>query len=271
MLLLIACPLIAGCQRHVVVEPHVPEGTISRYPAAADLAGRPLDDIAVQAVRTVSDRPLTTQTIRRTAEEAKPAVVAVRSRSRRLLGIAEWRSLGSGFFIHPSGLILTNEHVIKSRDEITVRTHAEEEYDATVVARHEAWDLALLRIEADEPFPVIAMGDSDAVDVGEMAIAIGHPFGLGYTVTFGIISKRPRQSASDDEDDPRKGFLQTDAILHPGSSGGPLITVDGAWVGVNMGGLSDAAGIGFAIPSSRVREFLNSVTSGGQGPANPLR
>ncbi len=255
---LLICSILTGCQRPARTDPHRP--TI--YGPAATLVGRPIDQIAVQAPAALSDAPLTAMSIRRVAEQAKPAVVAIQTR-RTILGLVQTASLGSGFFIHPSGLILTNNHIVKDAAAVAVMTYDRTEYTAAVLARHPAHDLALLKIDADQEFPVIPMGDSDNIQLGDLAIAIGHPLGLGFTVTLGLITMRrelPKALADKSDKAPETPYIQTDATLHRGSSGGPLLTLDGAWVGINMGGLRDARRINFAIPAGRVREFLHAVS-----------
>jgi S1-C subfamily serine protease len=174
--------------------------------------------------------------------------------------------LGSGFFIHPSGYLLTNNHVIKAAVDIRVLTRDGVDLGVIVVARYPVFDLALLKIkDSNREFPVIPMGDSEAVGVGDLVIAVGNPLGLGHTVTSGIISQTGRNlSGVLDKDKAARQirFIQTDTAINPGSSGGPLITLTCAWVGVNTAGVTEAQGIGFAVPSSQVREFLDKIRAG---------
>ncbi len=184
----------------------------------------------------------------------------------RLPGIG----LGSGFFVHPSGFILTNDHVIHGAKEIRVRTRDGTDYAVGIVARDPVYDLALLRVQGTQhDFPVLPIGESDAVGVGDMTIAVGNPLGLGHTVTFGIISQTARNLLGVTEEEGRPiRFLQTDTAINPGSSGGPLITLNGAWVGVNTAGALQAQGIAFAVPSAQVQEFIDEVLAG-QGVREP--
>lgn len=173
--------------------------------------------------------------------------------------------LGSGFFIHPSGYILTNNHVIEHAEQIRILTSKGTDYGATVVGRDPAYDLALLKADAppNREFRVLPMGDSDAVGAGDMVIAVGNPLGLGQTVTGGIISQTHRSlTGAPTVDNRHIEFIQTDTAINPGSSGGPLITLTGAWVGVNTAGITEAQGIGFAVPSRQVQEFLDEVRTG---------
>jgi serine protease Do len=172
--------------------------------------------------------------------------------------------VGSGFFIHSSGYILTNNHVVSGARDIRVVTSDDEDHEVIVVARDPTYDLALLKVKGvDKGFKALPLGNSDKVGVGDFAIAVGNPLGLGHTVTFGVISQTGQNlSGIDDEEVRNIEFLQTDAAINPGSSGGPLITLSGACVGVNTAGIVEAQNIGFAVPTSLVREFLNEVLAG---------
>jgi S1-C subfamily serine protease len=172
--------------------------------------------------------------------------------------------LGSGFFIHPSGYILTNHHVVRNASDIVVRTKAGNDYNVTVMAEDPVYDLALLKVVGTgRQFPVVPMGRSDEIGVGEIVIGVGNPLGLGHTVTQGIISQTNRHLEKIEVEDGRQvDYLQTDTAINPGSSGGPLITLTGAWVGVNTAGYTQAQGIGFAVPSDQAREFLINVLAG---------
>jgi serine protease Do len=172
--------------------------------------------------------------------------------------------LGSGFFIHPSGYLLTNDHVVRLAEKVNVLTQDGTDLEVMVVARDPVYDLALLKvIQPGQEFPVLPMGDSKEVDSGDMVIAVGNPLGLGHTVTSGIISHTGRNLSGEPEKDERQiRFIQTDAAINPGSSGGPLITLTGAWIGVNTAGAAAGQGIGFAVPSEQVREFLDMIRKG---------
>ncbi len=143
--------------------------------------------------------------------------------------------LGSGFFIHPSGYILTNEHVIRDASQMHGMTSAGETLELTLVAVDPVYDLALLKTTVTgRKFEVLPMGDSEAAGVGEPVIAVGNPLGLGHTVTFGIVSQTDRNLTALPADGGRRiDYIQTDAAINPGSSGGPLINLSGQWIGVN--------------------------------------
>jgi len=174
-------------------------------------------------------------------------------------------SLGSGVIVDAGGLIVTNNHVIKDSDEITVALNDRREFAAEIVLADSRTDIAVLKIDTQgERLPVLELGDSDAVEVGDLVLAIGNPFNVGQTVTSGIVSAlaRTRVGISD-----LGFFIQTDAAINPGNSGGALVTMDGRLVGVNTaiysrGGGSN--GIGFAIPANMLRAVLQAARGGGQ-------
>jgi serine protease Do len=158
-------------------------------------------------------------------------------------------SLGSGFVVDPNGFIVTNNHVIADADEITVTFNDGTTLKAELAGRDPKTDIALLRVKTDKPLPFLQFGDSDALRVGDWVLAIGNPFGLGGTVTAGIISARSRDINAGPYDD----FLQTDAAINRGNSGGPLFDTNGKVIGVNTAIISPSGGsigIGFAVPSN---------------------
>jgi serine protease Do len=139
------------------------------------------------------------------------------------------QSLGSGFIIDASGIIVTNNHVIDGADEITVTLHDNTSLKATLLGRDEKTDVAVLKVTSDKPLPYVSFGDSDSARVGDWVLAIGNPFGLGGSVTAGIVSARGR----DIQQGPYDNFIQTDAPINRGNSGGPLFNMDGAVIGIN--------------------------------------
>ncbi|MFO1059894.1 MAG: DegQ family serine endoprotease [Dongiaceae bacterium] len=167
-------------------------------------------------------------------------------------------SLGSGFIIDAAGYIVTNNHVIADAEEIKVRLHDDTELKATVVGRDEKTDLALLKVESKTPLPALKWGDSDQARIGDWVLAIGNPFGLGGSVTAGILSARQRDINAGPYDD----FLQTDASINRGNSGGPMFNVDGEVIGINTAIFSPSGGsvgIGFAIPSNLARNVIDQL------------
>ena len=174
----------------------------------------------------------------------------------------EFRAVGSGFIISADGYVVTNNHVIEHGDEIEVITHDGTRYPATVKGRDPKTDLALLEVEADAPLPYVEFGDSDDAEVGDWVVAVGNPFGLGGTVTAGIISARGRDIQSGPFDD----FLQIDAPINRGNSGGPLFDTRGRVIGVNTAIYSPSGGnvgIGFAIPSTMARDIIAQLETQG--------
>jgi serine protease Do len=167
-------------------------------------------------------------------------------------------SLGSGFIIDPRGYVVTNNHVIADSDDITVTTHDNTSLKAEVIGRDTKTDLALLKVKSDKPLPATAWGDSDASRVGDWVLAIGNPFGLGGSVTAGILSARQRDINSGPYDD----FLQTDASINRGNSGGPMFNMDGQVIGINTAIYSPSGGsigIGFAIPSAIAKVVITQL------------
>ena len=188
----------------------------------------------------------------------------------QLFGSPEMRqrvqqSLGSGVIVRADGLILTNNHVVAGGNEIIVALADKREFKARVLLADPRTDLAVLKIDPrDERLPVVPFGDSDAVQVGDLVLAIGDPFGVGQTVTMGIVSAlaRTQISASD-----YQFFIQTDAAINPGNSGGALVTTDGKLAGINTAIYSRSGGsigIGFAIPVDIAREVMTSLIRDGE-------
>ncbi len=174
-------------------------------------------------------------------------------------GEMKTHALGSGFVISKDGLILTNNHVIEKATEIKVKIESGKEYDAKVIGRDPKTDLALIKAKADRDFPKpLDLGNSDAVRVGDWVMAVGNPFGLGQTVTTGIISAKGRIIGAGPYDD----FLQTDAAINPGNSGGPLFDMQGEVIGINTAIIAQGQNIGFAIPANMAKELLPQLKSG---------
>jgi serine protease Do len=174
-------------------------------------------------------------------------------------GEMKTHALGSGFVISKDGFILTNNHVIDKATEIKVKFESGKEYDAKVIGHDPKTDLALLQVTLDENFPTPAqLGDSDAIRVGDWVMAVGNPFGLGQTVTTGIISAKGRIIGAGPYDD----FLQTDAAINPGNSGGPLYNMKGEVIGINTAIIAQGQGIGFAIPINMAKDLLPQLKKG---------
>ncbi len=171
------------------------------------------------------------------------------------------RSLGTGFIIDEQGFILTNNHVVEGTDEITVTLADKREFAAKIIGRDSKTDLALIRIESDQVLPALPLGDSDKLEVGDWVMAIGNPYGLGHTVTAGIVSAKYRQIGAGAYDN----FIQTDASINPGNSGGPLLDTTGKVIGVNTAIFSQSGGsigIGFAIPINMAKDLVPQLKKG---------
>lgn len=172
-------------------------------------------------------------------------------------------ALGSGFVVDPSGIIVTNNHVIVPGGEIRVKFADGKEATAKLLGRDEKTDLAVLKVDSEAPLPAVRWGNSDAARVGENVFAVGSPFGLGNSVTAGIISARGREIGAGPYDD----FLQVDASINSGNSGGPLFDADGRVLGVNTAIFSPSGGnvgIGFAIPSRLAQSIVKQILTEGE-------
>ncbi|MFQ5828373.1 MAG: trypsin-like peptidase domain-containing protein [Candidatus Methylomirabilia bacterium] len=170
------------------------------------------------------------------------------------------RSLGSGVIVDPSGIALTNAHVIQRATDVEVITADGEKHKAKVVGMDKRTDLAVLRLEGRGPFPAAVLGDSQTVNVGDWVLAIGSPFGLAQTVTAGIISAKGRIIGQGPFDD----FLQTDAAINPGNSGGPLANMNGEVIGINTAIVAGGQGIGFAIPINMAKKIYTDLVARGK-------
>lgn len=173
------------------------------------------------------------------------------------------QSLGSGFVIDPSGLIVTNNHVIADADEISVKFSDGKQLIAKILGRDSKTDLAILKVESDEPLPTVRFGPSETMRVGDWVMAIGNPFGLGGSVTVGIVSARNRDINSG----PYDNFIQTDAAINRGNSGGPLFDMHGNVIGINTAIISPSGGsigLGFAIPSEIAQRVLAQLQQYGE-------
>ncbi len=170
------------------------------------------------------------------------------------------QGLGSGFIMSKDGYVVTNNHVIDKASDVEVILQNGDKYEAKIVGKDPKTDLAVLKFEPDQEIQEVHFGDSDSLRIGDWVIAIGNPFGLGYTVTAGIVSAKGRSLGLGAYDD----FIQTDASLNPGSSGGPLFNLKGEVVGVNTAIVARGQGIGFAIPIDMVEFVIEQLKSGGK-------
>ena len=171
-------------------------------------------------------------------------------------------ALGSGFIIDEKGIVITNNHVIQDADDIIVRVNGDQEFKAKVLGADPLMDIAVLQLETNEKFIPVAFGDSDKARIGDWVIAIGNPFGLGGTVTAGIISARNRSIGLSRYED----FIQTDASINSGNSGGPLFDMEGNVIGINTAilGRNGSIGIGFSIPSNSAQIVIDQLIEFGE-------
>ncbi|MCF6322219.1 MAG: DegQ family serine endoprotease [Rhizobiaceae bacterium] len=178
-------------------------------------------------------------------------------------------SLGSGVIVDAEGIVITNYHVIKNADKVKVVLSDGREFDSKIILRDERADLAVLKLDANEVFPTIPLGDSEDLEVGDLILAVGNPFGVGQTVTSGIISALARSKLGISD---FGFFIQTDAAINPGNSGGALVDMSGQLIGINTAIFSRSGGsqgIGFAIPSNMVKVILRTSLSGGDTVTRP--
>ena len=174
---------------------------------------------------------------------------------------------GSGFIVDSKGIILTNAHVVNKADKVTVTLNDGRQFIGEVKGTDEITDLAVVKVDTkDEILPVAILGDSDLIQVGDWAIAVGNPLGFNNTVTLGIISTLKRPSSAIGIPDKRLDFIQTDAAINPGNSGGPLLNDRGEVIGINTAIRADAMGIGFAIPINKAKEIKDILARGEQVP-----
>jgi Do/DeqQ family serine protease len=179
------------------------------------------------------------------------------------------QSLGSGVIVDPMGLVVTNNHVIEGMTDVKVSLSDRRELPAKILLRDPRTDLAVLKLTEGAGFPVMELGDSDALEVGDLALAIGNPFGVGQTVTQGIVSALARTQVGISD---YGFFIQTDAAINPGNSGGPLVDMGGRVVGINSAIFSKSGGsvgIGFAIPSNMVKSVVAAAKGGGKQVKRP--
>lgn len=170
------------------------------------------------------------------------------------------KSLGSGFIISPDGYIFTNNHVVEQSEKIRVKLSDGREYDARIIGRDAKTDIALIKIKPSDSLPVVEIGDSEKLRVGDWVLAIGNPFGLEQTVTAGIVSAKGRVIGAG----PYDNFIQTDASINPGNSGGPLFNLEGKVIGINTAIVAQGQGIGFAIPISMAKDMLPDLKAKGK-------
>jgi len=224
--------------------------------------------------------PLNSDTYVNLAQRSNPAIVNIFTTQELQLGVGDplgifrvpvgganlqMTSLGTGFFISPDGFMLTNAHVIAKADRIHVFLHdLKGAREVKVIGVDPLTDLALLKVDCDQNLSFLKMADSDLVEIGEIVVAIGNPFGLDYSLTTGVISAKNRVISPGSRRGLYEDFLQTSAQINPGNSGGPLLNLWGEVVGVNTAIIARAQGIGFAIPSNLAKALLPSLVRSGR-------
>lgn len=181
--------------------------------------------------------------------------------------------VGSGFVFEDTGYILTNEHVVSnaSKIEVTLQGYTKK-FEAEKLGSSYELDLAVLKITNDEPFPTLPLGDSSAINIGDWVVAIGNPHGFDHTITVGVLSAKERPINIPDAQGVRQyeHLLQTDASINPGNSGGPLLNTSGEVIGINTAVSTDAQGIGFAIPTSTIKEVVDTLKANEEIPKEPV-
>ncbi|MEM9383237.1 MAG: trypsin-like peptidase domain-containing protein [Planctomycetota bacterium] len=256
-----------------------PDTPISLYGGSQALRGGSLDDLRRTAEQTHPEGTMQVDAVERASRGARQAVLSLYFDAKqkasvhllpfrvRGLGIPvslPGKGLGSGFVVHPDGYVLTNAHVVRNATDIRAFSYDGLDVNVELIATDPVYDLALLKIVGMRgPFPYIPLGRSASVEVGMWAIAVGNPLGLGHTVSLGIVSQTGRHLSGVDPDAGREiSYLQMDTPINPGSSGGPLITLTGACIGVNTAAYADASNIAFAVPTEQIEEFLQQVLAG---------
>ncbi|MDQ7840447.1 MAG: trypsin-like peptidase domain-containing protein [bacterium] len=201
----------------------------------------------------------------RVVQQVRPAVVniSVRAQVATPFGLFPQEGQGSGVVVRPDGLILTNNHVVRGAQEITVTLVSGKTLRGRVLGADRFADLAVVKVDSPQPLPAVEMGASVALNVGQLAIAIGNPFGLGSTVTVGVISALNR-SIQAGPDFVVENLIQTDAAINPGNSGGALLDSSGRLIGINTAIIREAQGIGFAIPMDHARIVMDQIITQGK-------
>ncbi|HIK17309.1 MAG TPA: trypsin-like peptidase domain-containing protein [Leptolyngbyaceae cyanobacterium M33_DOE_097] len=243
-------------------------GAIAQPLAPSNAAALPAKSFVAQAVNQVGPAVVRIDTERTVTQRAMPDPFLEDPFFRNFFGDdfsrprqQLMRGQGSGFIVDPSGVILTNAHVVDGADRVTVTLKDGRTLDGVVKGVDEVTDLAVVKINGDK-LPTVSLGDSDSVEVGDWAIAVGNPLGLDNTVTLGIVSTLKRSSAQVGIPDKRLDFIQTDAAINPGNSGGPLVNAQGEVIGINTAIRADAMGIGFAIPVNKAKEIKDQLARG---------
>lgn len=265
LLILLTCCVVSAALAAVGTTYFLaPAAAPTPYPLDASINPR-LEDLRLRTFTSSSPTDFIAA-----AESVTPAVVFVRcfgQRSSRMEPNAESSTTGSGVIIDKSGLIATNNHVIKGAIRIRVLLEDKREFDAEVIGVDESTDLALLRIRPNGELPSLAFGNSDSLRVGEWVLAVGNPFSLNSTVTAGIVSAKGRSIDVLEATDRIESFIQTDAAVNPGNSGGALVNTNGELIGINTAILTNSGrheGFAFAIPGNLASRVINDLRQFGE-------
>lgn len=289
VLILFALPALSGCRattplaaRDTGADPPArlvaPDTSGGGAPEAAKTSGARLWSELPAGARK-PDLVIRADTYRDLVRRSNPAVVSILSTQTRIgrtigdpLGIIQFgvplpsfgTSLGSGFIIRADGYVLTADHVVEGSRKIKIVLMKEgdrkgDEYEARVLGRSSGAGVALLKIEPRQPLPVLPLGDSSTLQIGDQVLAVGNPYGLTHTVTSGIVSFIGRRLSDRDGEGAQLKFIQIDAPINPGNSGGPLINLYGEVVGINTAMAAEAQGIGFAVPINAAKQVLPSL------------
>jgi len=246
-------------------------------PVGAQVAAAALSrqSFVAAAVRRSGPAVVTIDTVRTVATAGSAAGLLSDPRFRQFFGLPSngssgpsqrtERSQGSGVIFQADGLVITNAHVVQGTNRLTVGLQGGQRFEGQVVGADPVTDLAVVRLVGRGPWPVAPLGNSDALQVGDWAIAVGNPFGLDHTVTLGIVSSLNRNASKLGITDKRLDLIQTDAAINPGNSGGPLLNADGEVVGINaLVRSGPGAGLGFAIPINRARGIVAQLLATGR-------
>jgi serine protease Do len=256
---------LAGCQRHDSAVADTPASMTTTTSAGVETSTSTttMPDVASLAakVRPAVVNITTTHTVRARELGDPFGLGDLFGQGRRGRGDRTLRqqALGSGFIIDAQGHVVTNAHVVDGADQVKVKLGDERELDAKVKGRDERLDIAVIELQGAKDLPFVPLGDSEALRVGEYVVAIGNPFGLGQTVTMGIVSAKSRAIGAGPYDD----FIQTDASINPGNSGGPLFDMRGNVIGINTAINPNGQGIGFAIPANALKDVLPQLLAKG--------
>jgi len=275
---LVLVGLLAGILVMLVAEddpPPRPEARIVSQTTEPSSTTRPVTEADSGQELDAATPATLAERFRDVASQVRDAVVAIRVRSGKeggerrdfFDGPPQQQNLGSGVIISPDGYLVTNNHVVDGADVIQVRLTDKRQFEARVVGANEATDLAVLKIDGPTAFPVLPIGNSDQVEVGDWVVAVGNPFRLTSTVTAGIVSALGRQLRIIDSSFGIENFIQTDAAINPGNSGGALVNLDGELVGINTAIASRTGayqGYGFAIPSGLMERVVTDLVEYGE-------